>query len=326
MADLSTEYLGLKLKNPIIAGSSGLTKDINGVAKLYESGAGAIVLKSLFEEQINAEVSKKYAEDGGGYTEAYDYLNHAIKDFTLDNYLSLIEEAKDKTDIPIIASINCISDSDWVDFAKQIESAGADALELNISVLPFDPEKTGEQNEKAYFSIIDKVSKAVNLPLAIKMGSYSAGLANLIKRISWTRKVKGAVLFNRYYQPGIDLVQMNVTSTEIYSHPSEITLPLRWIGLLSDGLPMDLAGTTGVHSGRDVVKMILVGAKAVQIASVLYKNGATYIQTMLEEIERWMYENEYAGIESFRGELCKQNMATPAYERIQFMKYYGGIE
>lgn len=326
MADLSTEYLGLRLKNPIIVGSSGLTKDITGIQRLYDNGAGAVVLKSLFEEQINAEVSKKYAEEGGGYTEAYDYINHAVKDFTLNNYLSLIEEAKKKTDIPIIASVNCVSDSEWVGFAKQIADAGADALELNISVLPFSLEKSGAENEKVYFDIIDKVSDAVSLPLSIKMGSYSAGLANLIQRISWTRKVKGAVLFNRYYQPNIDLNQMKITSSEVYSNPGEITLPLRWIGLLSGAVEMDLAGTTGVHTGRDIAKMILVGAKAVQIASALYKFGAEHIQTMLDEFERWMYENEHAGIEDFRGQLSKESMSTTAYERIQFMKYYGGVE
>ena len=326
MTRLSTHYMGLKLSNPIIAASSGLSKDINGIMRLSDAGVGAIVLKSLFEEQIQSEVMSTYIQSFSDRTEAYDYLKGAISQKNTETYLNLISNAKKSTATPIIASLNCVTSGDWVKFARQIEDAGADGLELNISVLPFDHELSSEQNEKVYFEIIDSISSNLSIPIAIKMGGYSAGLANLIKRISWTRKVKAVVLFNRYYQPNIDINTKTIISTDIYSNPSDITLPIRWLGLLSNQFPLDFAGSTGIYSGADVIKMLLVGAKTAQTASALYKHGAAHVGVMLAEITSWMDKNEYSTIADFRGILCQSNMGTKAYERVQFMKYYGGIE
>ncbi len=326
MTNLSTQYMGLKLSNPIIAASSGLSKDLTGIMRLSDAGVGAIVLKSLFEEHIQAEVSSRYAESIYNNAEAYDYIKGAVSQMHLESYLDLISKAKKHTDTPIIASINCVSASEWTEFARQIQDAGADGIELNISILPFDHEFSSEQNEKIYFDIIEQVSSKISLPIAIKMCHYSAGLANLIKRISWTRKVQAIVLFNRYYQPNIDINTKTIINSDIYSSPADITFPLRWIGILANEFPIDFAGSTGIFSGEDLVKMLLVGAKGAQIASALYKNGSAHVSTMLTDLRNWMEKNEYSSIEEFRGMLCKNNMGSKAYERIQFMKYYGGLE
>jgi dihydroorotate dehydrogenase (fumarate) len=326
MADLATSYMGLELSSPVIAASSGLSKDLAGIKLLAQSGAGAVVLKSLFEEQINAEISKRYLESGSDYAEAYDYISRAVKQYTLENYLQLIEAAKKEAGVPIIASINCVTASEWTDFAAQIQSAGADAIELNVSLLPTDPDKTGDQAEEVYFKIIDKVSSAAKLPIAVKIGNYSAGLANLAKRLDWTKKVSALVIFNRYYQMGIDLQANKITGADIFSTPADISLPLRWTGLLSGNIRMDIAGTTGVHTGSDAAKMILAGASAVQVASCLYKNGPSHLAAINAELSGWMDAKGYSGIADFRGKLSSKNAESKSYERVQFMKYYGGLE
>jgi len=326
MTDLSTHYLGLKLKNPIIAGSSGLSKDIEGIKKLASNNIGAIVIKSLFEEQILADIHKAIDQNQTDYAEANEYLTNYIKDNSLSNYLTLIENAKQETDVPIIASINCITSNEWVEFANQIEKAGASAIELNVSMLPFDDEATCEENERIYFDIIKEVKKNISIPLSLKIGYYSSGLAKLIKRISWTGDVDGIVLFNRYYSPDIDINQMKITATNIYSSPGEISLPLRWTALLSGEIECDLAATTGIHNGEGVIKLLLAGANAVQIASTLYKNGAEHINTMLEEVTKWMELNNFNKISEFKGNLSKSITGMKHFERVQFMRYYSGHE
>lgn len=323
MKNITTNYMGLELKNPIIIGSSGLTSSVGMIKKLAENGAGAIVLKSLFEEQILAEMNSSSNQDHHDYPEAHDYAQFYTKEKNVSDYLKLIEDAGQAVDIPIIASINCIDDSEWISFAKKIEDAGADALELNIAILPSNPKINGEENEKIYFSIIEKVKAQINIPIAIKMSYYSSHLANLIQELSYTGNADAFVLFNRYYRPDIDINKMKVTSSNTFSSPSDIAISLRWIALLSGEIEKDLAASTGIHDGAGVIKQILAGAKAVQMTSAIYNHGPEHIKTVLQDIEKWMEEKGFDNLDDFRSKLNLDNIQNPAiYERTQFMKYY----
>ncbi len=325
--DLTTNYIGLKLKNPIIIGSSGLTESVEKIKDLADNNAGAVVLKSLFEEQIMAEVSQNIYDDQSGYTDAYEYISEYTKEHNIDKYLNLIKKSKEAIDIPVIASINCISDHEWISFAKKFEDAGADALEINVSMLPTDDNRSSEENENIYFDIIEKVRKEVNIPISLKMSHYSAGLANLIKRICWTKNVNGIVLFNRYYSPDIDIVNFKITATNILSTPEEISTSLRWIALLSDKVECDLVASTGVHNGEGIIKQTLAGATAVQIVSAIYKHGPEHISTILKDTENWMEKNNFSTLDDFRGKMSYEKIDNPAaFERVQFMKYFAGIK
>ncbi|MCK5847275.1 MAG: dihydroorotate dehydrogenase-like protein [Bacteroidales bacterium] len=327
MVNLQTEYLGLKLKNPIIVASSGLSSSLNSIKKLAHDGAGAIVLKSLFEEQILAEAAQNISLDQSYGTDVHDYITEHMRSSKLSDYTTLIRNAKAEIDIPIIASINCITDREWTSFTKEIEDAGADALELNIGVLPSDDEISSAENEEKYFQILEKVRRSTNLPIAVKITTYSAGLANLIKKISWSGFVDGIVMFNKYFQPDIDIDKMDITTTGVFTTSADISTSLRWVAIMSSKIETPISATTGVHTGADVVKQILAGANNVQIASTLYKNGTEQIQVMLDDMTKWMEKNSYNNLEDYRGKMAFNNDAnTIAFERIQFMKHYGSIE
>ncbi|HSG67520.1 MAG TPA: dihydroorotate dehydrogenase-like protein, partial [Bacteroidales bacterium] len=274
MANLSTSYMGFELKNPIIVGSSGLTNSLENIIEIEKNGAAAVVLKSLFEEQINHMINKAMhsGPDNFSYPEAEDYISNYTKTNDVDNYLKLIRAAKAAVQIPVIASINCISSADWISFATKIQEAGADGLELNIFILPSDPKRDALQNEAIYFDIIEKVKKEVTIPIAIKISSYFSGLANMALKLSWTG-IKGMVLFNRFFSPDIDIDNFKVTATNVFSHPEELAISLRWVAMLSSRLHCDVAASTGVHDGPAVIKQLLAGAKAVQLSTVLYKKG-----------------------------------------------------
>ncbi len=323
---LSVEYMGLKLRNPIIIGSSGLSKNIEGVKKLYENGAGAIVLKSLFEEQIIAEATKGVLQVPNNHTEMYDYIKNYTRENSIDDYLDLIKKSKESTTIPIIASINCVSNTEWISFAKKIQNSGADALELNISFLPSDDSINSKSIEKKYFEIVKRVKKQISIPLSLKMSYFSAGLSNLIKELSWTNNIDSFILFNRFYSPDIDIDTFKFRAANTFSQSSELTTSLRWIALLSNKINKPLIPSTGIHTAEDVIKQILVGAQAVQIVSSIYKNGAEQIPVILEDLKKWMQKNNYNSLNDFRGKLHYQNTNNEQFERIQFMKYYGGIE
>ena len=326
MKDLSTHYLGLKLRTPIVVGSCGLTKTVGSIKALAENRAGAVVLKSIFEEQIAAELSQNLENYQADYPDAFDYIQGYTREKALEEYLELIVDAKKAVDIPIIASINCVSAKEWVSFAKSVEKAGADALELNISLLPSDPRLTCQDSEKQYFEIVDKLSGMISIPLALKISHYSSALASLLSRLSWTGKVAGFVLFNRYFRPDVDIKQMTVTKADIFSTTGEMTESLRWIALLSANIDKDFVASTGVHDGEGLIKQLLVGAAAVQVVTTLYKNGAGQIAVMLQELEAWMNEKGYDRLDDFRGSLSHRQTGNPAaFERIQFMKQFGGI-
>jgi len=327
MKDLSTNYLGLRLKNPLIVGSCGLTGSVDKISELADNNAGAIVLKSLFEEQILAELHQNMESYNTDYPEAFDYVKGYTRDNAVSAYLDLLSGAKQKTQIPIIASINCVSDSEWVSFAKSVENAGADALEINISLLPSQSHKRSVEYEKVYFDVLEKVAALISIPIALKMSRYSSSLANLVARLSWTGKVAGFVLFNRYYRPDFDIENLTVRSAPVFSTPEELATPLRWIALLSNRVGQDFAASTGVHDSAGLIKQLLAGAKAVQVVSSIYTNGAPHITEILKGLEEWMDRKTFNTINDFRGMLSYQNdNDSSGLQRIQFMKNFAGIE
>ncbi|MDD2195917.1 MAG: dihydroorotate dehydrogenase-like protein [Bacteroidales bacterium] len=325
MAKLTTKYMGLTLKNPIIAASSGLTNRLSDIVDLEAQGAGAIVLKSLFEEEIIMEARdniNKMQATGFIYPETTEYFDYDEMEDPIANYLKLISDAKKAVKIPIIASINCVTSNKWPEFAKRIEAAGADALELNVFVLPTDMNRTAEENEKVYFDVISKVTSLVSIPVAIKISQYNTALGSFIKRLSDT-PIKSIVLFNRFYNPDFDINTLDFTSTTVLSTPTELALPLRWIAVMADRVNCSLAASTGIHDGPAVIKALLAGADAVQVASTLYRNGFGYIGTMLKQIEEWMGEKGYKTIDDFKGKMSQSKSHNPAvFDRVQFMKFF----
>ena len=328
MINLECQYMGLKLRNPLIAGSSGLTHSVENIVELEKNGIGAVVLKSLFEEQIHQSASHTLMQDelANQYPEAEDYIRNYTAQNDVNNYLRLIEQAKNAVSVPIIASINCINDEEWMDYARKIETAGADALELNIAVLPSDPNRESSENEKVYFDIAREITRKLHIPVSLKLSYYFSGLAKTLINLSWTG-IKGLVLFNRFYSPDIDIEHEEVKSSFVFSSPAELALPLRWVAMLSPFVKCDIAASTGVHDGTALIKQLLAGATTVQIASVLYQKGFQEIGSMVDQLENWMDRHNYSTIDDFRGKLSVAKTENPAaYERIQFMKHFSGIE
>jgi len=322
MNKLETTYLGLKLRNPLIIASSGLTNSVEKIKNLEAKGAGAVVLKSLFEEQIKMDAGKMVSQTD--YPEALDYVNYYIKNNSVQEYLNLIKEAKAAVKIPIIASINCVSSKDWVDFAKKIEQAGADALEVNVYVLPIDRNSSSEKYENIYLELAEKLKKILTIPFAFKLSFYFSNLVGLVQKLN----VPGVVLFNRLYAPDIDIDTMKFTSADVFSSPADIRFSLRWVGIISSKVAkVDIAASTGVHDGKAVIKQILAGATAVQVCSTLYKNGIDYLETMTKDIDIWMTKNGYSSINGFKGKMSYDKIDDPQiYERSQFMKYFSSIQ
>ncbi|MCW3806213.1 dihydroorotate dehydrogenase-like protein [Plebeiibacterium marinum] len=328
MTKLNTSYLGLTLKNPIIVSSSGLTNSVEKIAKVVEAGAGAVILKSLFEEQINHEINKQIQQgEGYDYPEAMDYITGYTKDNSVGEYLKLIADAKAKFDVPVIASINCFSSDEWIDFAKKIEEAGADAIELNVHVVNTDKNIEASAIEGLYYNIAENISKAIKIPFAIKLGDNFANLVAVVNKL-YALGSKGVVLFNRFYQPDIDINNLTLNSASVFSTPSDIRKSLRWVAIVSDKVEqIDVSASTGNHDGESVIKQLLAGASTVQVCSTVYKNGAKVITEMLNELSYWMEEKGFDSIDDFRGKMSYKNIPDPAmYERAQFMKYFSSLE
>jgi dihydroorotate dehydrogenase (fumarate) len=294
---------------------------VEKIRKLEELGASAVVLKSLFEEQINYEAG--IFVENGLYPEAHDYISGYSKSNSVEEYLKLIETSKKMVQIPVIASINCMSANEWISFAKDIENAGADALELNVFFVASDKEKTAEKYENLYNNIIIKVKKVTRIPVAVKIGYHFTNLAGMVNNL-YIRGAKGVVLFNRFYEPDIDIDNFKFTTSGVFSSPADIRHSLRWVGIISDKVDkIDIAASTGIHDGKAVIKQILAGAKAVQICSVLYKKGEEQVKVILNDLEAWMNKKKYNTIEEFRGKMNYSHIPDPSiYERSQFMKYF----
>ena len=324
MTDISTEFAGLKLKSPIIAGSCGLTGSIDHIEKIEKAGVGAVVLKSIFEEEIINEYDKllKEAQSDNRHEIDLDYFDYKIRQDNLADYIALINDAKETVSIPVIASINCVSTHEWSFFAKKIEEAGADALELNIFISPSDTSKSSDEKERMYFNIIKNITLKLKIPVIVKMSYYFTDLGGMINEISKTA-IKGLVLFNRFFSPDIDINTNKIIPVNIFSSPDELPTSLRWIAITSNNVSCNLAASTGVHNGEGLIKQLLAGADAVQIVSTIYKNGVDIIKEMNTDLRNYMKEKSYKKISNFKGLMSRKNMQNPAlYERVQFMRYF----
>lgn len=322
--DLSTNYLGLQLKNPIVPSAGPLSEDISKIKLMEDAGAAAVVLYSLFEEQIeneSLELNYYTTVHNESYAEATSYFPEPFGFKTgPDEYLEHIRKAKQSVDIPVIASLNGKSPGGWVDYAKKIEEAGADALELNIYLLATDPGKNGSTVEKEYIDIVKTVTSGINIPVAVKMHPYFSSVANMAFELQ-KAGAKGLVLFNRFYQPDIDLETLEVTPNVLLSTPMSMRIPLRWIAILYKKINADLAATSGIYSEADVIKMIMVGAKVTQILSSLLKFGIEHIADILTKLKFWMEVNEYESLEMMRGSMSYMNVAdSSVFERANYMK------
>jgi dihydroorotate dehydrogenase (fumarate) len=329
MADLSTNYLGMNLKSPLIVGSCGLTSSLENIKQMERNGAGAIVLKSIFEEEILLSLDKKKKDASENrllyydYSETYDYLDIHNRNEELENYLQFIREIKKEILIPVIASINCVTDTEWTDFALKIQEAGADALELNLFFNPAGFQKADV--EKLSVQIVKKILKTVSIPVSVKLSSNYSNLGHTIQEISETG-VQGIVLFNRFFSVDFDLDKLTVVSADIYSSPQGYTKSLRWIALLSNKIGCSIAASGGVHAGEVALKQILAGADAVQVVSALYKNGIDHLHVLLKEMEEWIEDKKFNSLSQVKGMMSNKNVKHPeVFERMQFMKYYGGL-
>ena len=325
MTNLNVKFLGLDLKNPIIAGSCGLTNSIENLKAIEAAGAGAVVLKSIFEEEIYLEFAHEFSKLGpmDNNLEFLDYYDYQIKKDSLKRYLTLIKEAKSELTIPVIASINCVTAQEWGFFAKKVEDAGADAIELNMFILPTNLSQTSQDNESMYFDIVSRIASKVKIPISLKISPYFSNLGGVIRDLSFS-EIKGLVLFNKLYSPDVDINQQKITGSEVLSHDTDYKLSLRWIGMMANRVNSDLSASTGIHSWETVVKMLLVGATTVQVVSALYQDGFPVITNMLQNLEKWMTENGYNSIEDFKGKLSMDNSTNLAdFERVQFMRTFG---
>ncbi len=323
--DLSTSYLGIKIKNPVVVGSSSLTASIENLKKIEKAGAGAVVLKSIFEEEIYLEyhnILEKEKNIEFPDVNFLDYYDYKIKNDNIEKYMNLIKQAKEELNIPVIASINCKSSWEWGFFAVKLQEAGADAIELNMFTLPSDFNLTCTQVEETYLKIIDDITSKVTIPVAAKLSYYFSDLAAFVKRVSET-KVKGVVLFNRFFHPDFDIDKFEIIPSNVLSHSSDLAISLRWISIMSGRVDADLIASTGVHDGASVVKEILAGADAVQVVSSLYKKGINSITDMLDEMKAWMKKHGFEKPDDFKGKMSQKNSPNPGeYERVQFMRYF----
>jgi len=325
---LHTTYMGLTLNSPIVVSACALSEKAENIVKMEDNTAGAVVMSSLFEEQIRKDESRFkgiISETTYSFAEALDYFP-GIEDFNIgtDEYLENIRKAKKRVNIPIIGSLNGITNEGWVDYSILIEEAGADAIEVNIFFIPADITMSSSEVEHRYLNIIDAIRQSVKIPVAVKINPYFSAIGNMSLRL----KKAGAdalVLFNRFYQPDFNINEMIINTDLHFSEASEIRLPLFWIGLLYGKVELSLAATSGVQSAVEVVKYILAGADVVMTASSLYKNGIPYLKTMNKELQDWMYMMGYENLEAFRGSMSQQNISDPtAYERANYIKMLEG--
>jgi dihydroorotate dehydrogenase (fumarate) len=321
--NISTKYMGLELKSPIIVGSSSLTEKVENSVAYEKAGAGAVVLKSLFEEQILHDVDEQRLNNMyGTYSDQEYYAMYFSKKHNLTKYVNLIKDTKAAVKIPVIASINCVSASEWISYAKMIEEAGADALEINLFMLPAEIDVPGEEKESTYFEIIEKISEVIIIPFSLKISFYFSGFANFINRLAQT-KAASVVMFNKFYSPDVDIETQKVVSGNVFSTSEINTNTLRWIGILYDKVDIELTASSGIFTGEQVIKNLLVGAQTTQIVSAIYKDGPKVIESMTQTLKDWMIRHNYNSIEEFRGKASQKNIKKPIlYERTQFMRYF----
>lgn len=325
--DLTTNYLGLRLKSPLVPSASPLSEDLDNIKRMEDAGAAAIVLYSVFEEQIRFEryeLHHHLTQGTESYPEALSYFPDPTELFVgVEDYLRHIERSKAATSIPIIASLNGSTLGGWTDFAKQIEKAGADALELNLYNIPTDLNESGAEIEKQYVDVLRAVKSSVTIPVAVKVSPFFTNFAHIAKQFD-DAGANGLVLFNRFYQPDIELESLEVVPNVMYSTPMAMRLPMRWIAILFERLGADLAATSGVHRGTDAIKMIMAGATVTMLCSSLLRHGIKHIRVIEQELKDWMSEHEYSSIQQMKGSLSQKYCADPgAFERAQYIRAVG---
>lgn len=324
MVNLSTTYLGLKLRTPLVVSASPMQEEISNVKRMADAGASAVVLHSLFEEQLvteQHELNYHLTHGTESFAEALSYFPEPDDFYTgPEKYLEHIRELKATMDIPIIASLNGSSIGGWTDFAKQIEEAGADALELNIYSIPTDIDKPGNEVEAMYAEIVSAVKSAVTIPVAVKLSPFFSNMAYTAKQLV-DAGADGLVLFNRFYQPDLDIEELEVSRKILLSTPPEMRLPLTWIGILYGKIEVDFAATTGIHTGQDAIKMLMAGANVTMMASALFKNGIDHISTVEADMRQWLEEREYESVLQMRGSMSQMNSPdASAFERAQYVR------
>lgn len=322
--DLSTTYLGLKLKNPIVPSASPLSHSVDSMKRLEDAGAAAVVMYSLFEEQIAHEAAEleHYLNYGTeSFAESLSYFPEA-REYNVgpDEYVELVHKAKSALGIPVIGSLNGISTGGWVSYAEKIEQAGADALELNVYYIPTDARLTSQDVEDRYLEVMHAVKRKVSIPVAMKLNPFFSSMAHMAHRLDLAG-ADGLVLFNRFYQPDIDLENLEVSPNVILSTPQASRLPMRWIAILYGRIKANLAATSGIHTAEDVIKMLMVGADVTMMCSALLRNGPSHIARVLTDIDRWMFEHEYVSVKQMKGSMSQKSVADPAaFERANYMK------
>jgi len=324
MIDLKTNYMGLQLKSPLVVSANPLTEHIHNIIQMEDAGAGAVVLFSLFEEQLRkdaARLERIKQSTTNAFAEAGDFFPE-LDDYSVDTqeYLEIIHRAKERVDIPIIASLNGITPEGWIEYAKDIEQAGADALEINVYYIPGDILLTAADVESRYIDIIKLMRKTVKLPLAIKLNPYFSALGNMAGQMHQAG-ADALILFNRFYQPDFDIDKLTILPNLEFSHPSEIRLPLLWIAMLYGRVPVSLAATTGVHGADELIKYLLAGADVAMVASVLYRIGIPAINLILDDLKSYMDLKGFENLPSFRGLLSQQHIPDPtAYDRNNYVR------
>lgn len=325
-----TNYMGLDLDSPIVVSACTLSEQTDNIVKMEDHGAGAVVLFSLFEEQIRKEEARfkgVISETTYAFPEALDFFPD-LEDFNVgtDEYMENIRKAKERVNIPIIGSLNGITNEGWIDYSKLMEQAGADGIEVNIFFIPADIAMSSAEVEHRYLNIIQSIKQSVKIPVAVKLNPYFSATGNMSLRMK-NAGADALVLFNRFYQPDFDINELVIKTDLQYSEPSEIRLPLLWIALLYGKINLSLAATTGVQSAIEVIKYILAGADVVMTASSLYKNGIPYLKTMNKELQDWMYMMGFDDINSFKGSMSQQHISDPtAYERSNYIKILEGVK
>ena len=324
MPDLSTSYLGLQLRNPLVASASPLSQEVDSIRQLEDAGASAVVLYSLFEEQLRRETleldfylsagTESFPESLSYFPEPSEFKNGP------EEYLEHIRKAKSAVQIPIIASLNGSSVGGWIQYATQIEEAGADALECNIYWIPTDTTVTSEQVERQYLDILHAVKSAVHIPVALKLSPFFSSLAAIAKQFD-DAGADGLVLFNRFYQPDVDLEKLEMTPNVLLSTPHAMRLPLTWIGILRGRIKASLAATSGIHEAEDVIKLLLVGADVTMLCSTLLRNGIKHLGTIESDLRLWMETHEYESVRQMQGSMSQLHSQDPAaFERAQYMR------
>jgi len=330
MVDLSTKYLGLHLRSPLVVSASPLSRDVESICHMEAAGAGAVVLYSLFEEQLRQEeldLDYHLANGTESFAESLTYFPQASEFHTgPEGYLDHIQRAKAATSIPIIASLNGSTLGGWTKFAAEIEHAGADAIECNIYYIPSDPSLTGETIENRYVEILSAVKSSVTIPVAVKLSPFFSNMANMAHRLD-SVGADGLVLFNRFYQPDVDLEALEIRPNVLLSTPQALRLPLTWIGILYGRVKASLAGTGGVHSAEDVIKLLMVGASVTMMCSALMRHGINHLRHIERELREWMEEREYESVAQMQGSLSQLKSADPgAFERAQYMRAVKGMQ